>query len=456
MKFDDLKDFIENSMKPLENYQPVVIAALVQNGGNATREELKIQLQKANPERDLDHFSQCPAFDIITRSVERMKKELYNGNKIALESNGTFHMLDFDSYTTEQKAWIIVECILKDKRKKDHLEESIEIIRCLMKMQPELQQDKKEVLDKYGKIFTSKNIDKLTSETYKGFLLYENNRHWTYLWRDGGNKSKDMPKLKKTLKILVDENIPIEQRIKQLRDPKKLLLGLATSTAILLVASNLKYPVLNGKVVGALDHLGFISEESKGYEYWDRVVLQQEIVMQIADRYNFDLWQIDWVWWDVMSAKNRSNMGKKYWLLIPGSSDGAFLSQYIKDGKISIGYVDLFLPRYLNRDGTSGIHTSKLLEDIKNKMEERELAKATKEKRPVEKFSKRKVRWRMTYFSQFMQIQKDDVILLWNGSDVLYAKGRAKDNRYRYVKPVKPSNHNHVRNVIWDEVYNER
>ena len=89
-------------------------------------------------------------------------------------------------------------------------------------------------------------------------------------------------------------------------------------------------------------------------------------------------------------------------------------------------------------------------------MEERELAKATKEKRLVEKFSKRKVRSRMTYFSQFMQIQRDDVILLWNGSDVLYAKGRAKDNQYRYVKPVKSGDHNHERDVIWDEVYNER
>ena len=95
------------------------------------------------------------------------------GGKIASRNQDKFEMLDFDSYTTEQKAWIIVECILKDKRKKDHLEESIEIIKYMMKMQPELQQDKKEVLDKYGKIFTSKNIDKLTSETYKGFLLYE-------------------------------------------------------------------------------------------------------------------------------------------------------------------------------------------------------------------------------------------------------------------------------------------
>ena len=122
MKFNDLKDFIENTMIPHgpENYQPVVIAALVQNGGSATREELKIQLQKANPERDLDHFSQCPAFDIIIHSVERVGNVLYNGDKIAeLRDNDTFRMLDFDSYTTEQKAWIIVECILKDKRTKD-------------------------------------------------------------------------------------------------------------------------------------------------------------------------------------------------------------------------------------------------------------------------------------------------------------------------------------------------
>ena len=42
-------------------------------------------------------------------------------------------------------------------------------------MQPELQQHKKEVLDKYGKIFALKNIDKLTSKIYEESSLYENN-----------------------------------------------------------------------------------------------------------------------------------------------------------------------------------------------------------------------------------------------------------------------------------------
>ena len=32
------------------NYQPIVIVTLVQNGGSATLEEFKTQLQKANPE----------------------------------------------------------------------------------------------------------------------------------------------------------------------------------------------------------------------------------------------------------------------------------------------------------------------------------------------------------------------------------------------------------------------
>ena len=48
------------------------------------------------------------------------------------------------------------------------------------------------------------------------------------------------------------------------------------------------------------------------------------------------------------------------------------------------------------------------------------------------------------------------VVVLWNGSDIVYAKGRIKDNRYRYVKNVKSDTHNHEKDVVWDEVYNER
>ena len=71
-----------------------------------------------------------------------------------------------------------------------------------------------------------------------------------------------MSKLKQSLKILVDESIPIEDRIKQMRSKK--LLGKATFTPILLVASSLQHAVVNDVIVGfpgAFDKLGLITEK---------------------------------------------------------------------------------------------------------------------------------------------------------------------------------------------------
>ena len=131
MKFRDLKDFITNQMQPYldYNYQQIVIATLVQNGGSATLKELKTQLQKANPEHELNFFTNCPAFPIITNEVERNGNVLYGGGKITSRNQDKFEMLDFDSYTTEQKAWIIVECILKIKEKKANNSFSITVLK---------------------------------------------------------------------------------------------------------------------------------------------------------------------------------------------------------------------------------------------------------------------------------------------------------------------------------------
>ena len=99
MKYEELKKFITNEMKPFQgkNYQPVMIKTLNQNKGNATKEELKIALQKANPEHDLNFFSNCPVFDVLTRS--HPVAEYDNENKI-------FHLLDYETFNDAEKAFI--------------------------------------------------------------------------------------------------------------------------------------------------------------------------------------------------------------------------------------------------------------------------------------------------------------------------------------------------------------
>lgn len=75
-----------------------------------------------------------------------------------------------------------------------------------------------EVIYKYGNLFHIEKIDGLTAEEFKSFLNFRNNKHWTGLERAGYRLTEDMGKLKKTLKTLLNESIPIETRIKNIRD----------------------------------------------------------------------------------------------------------------------------------------------------------------------------------------------------------------------------------------------
>ena len=341
MKFTNLKDFVESQIIPFadKNYQQIVISTLIQNQGKITKDELKEKLQKANPEYNLEHFSDCPAFKIITNPIVREKKNLYDGEVIAtFDENKIFHMVDYENYTTAQKAKIIVECILKIKERKQELEESVEIFRYNQKYLPELEKNKNNVIEKYSKIFALENIDKITPRIYQDFLLYKNNHHWDGIERDGGNKVKNMPQLKKTLKTLVDEKISIEDRIKQIRKEK----GLAESTftPILHVASKIKHAVVNFSVNEALNNLGFLTfKESKKMDEWKSIPLKQEIIKEISKKYDFDLWDIDWVWYDLVHKSNEESL----WMVAPGSASGK-LSDFLENKYMSIGYVDLFLP----------------------------------------------------------------------------------------------------------------
>ena len=448
MKFNDLKDFISNRMilQDDHNYQPIVIVTLVQNGGSATLEEFKTQLQKANPEHDLNFFTNCPAFPIITNEVSRNGIRQYDGATIANRNQDKFEMLDFDSYTTEQKAWIIVECILKIKEKKEELEDCVEYVKYMQQMMPELESNRKEVLKKYGQIFSSRNIDKLTKKSFVDFLQYKNNKHWTGIARNTKLQTKDFVATKKALKILVDEKIPIEERIKQITSVKGF--GVSTFTPILHVASNMKYAVVNGVVRGALDNLGFLPDTPTGrlerYEEWESIVLPQEIVMEIAKRYSFNLWEVDWLWFDVVN-KRKPNDPPKYWLITAGR-DHSEQTKWLSQKYCAVGYNDLFLPRYIERGGQVFTPTRKIFRsEIEKQMTEREKRKAKEENRKPDKITKQGISWHGIYLAWFMEVAKNDVIVLWDGGTKTFAKGIVTGNyQYKKYKGME-----HSKSVLW-------
>jgi len=103
MKYEELKKFIreEMIMEKGRNYQPVMIKTLNQNDGKASREQIKQALHEANPEHPANYFNDSPVFDVLTKShpVARFN-----------EDTKMYELLDYETYTTPEKAWITMYC----------------------------------------------------------------------------------------------------------------------------------------------------------------------------------------------------------------------------------------------------------------------------------------------------------------------------------------------------------
>ena len=173
------------------------------------------------------------------------------------------------------------------------------------KENPQKAKEEQEVISKYGKMFNPKNIDNLTSKDFQSFLNYKNNKHWKSLERGGPAIIRDMEKFKKTLKLLLDESVPIDERIKRIRDDKSSEyhkgLGSAYYTPILLMVYPNQYPVINNIVKYALKKINLYPDYDSKPEW----IAYKEIIpkiLQLAEKNHISLWQMDWVWWHVYST----------------------------------------------------------------------------------------------------------------------------------------------------------
>ncbi|MGJ5819935.1 hypothetical protein [Paludibaculum fermentans] len=92
------------------------------------------------------------------------------------------------------------------------LEAGVQLLNDWMERAPEEVVAQQAAIDRYGRFFAPANIDKISVEGFKDFLLLKNNRHWTGIHRHPDIYS-DMMRLKECLKVLLDESIPIEDRL---------------------------------------------------------------------------------------------------------------------------------------------------------------------------------------------------------------------------------------------------
>jgi MoxR-like ATPase len=169
---------------------------------------------------------------------------------------------------------------------------------------PHRAKDEREVIERFRKLFQMDNIDNITADQFQSFLNYKENRHWT-IHRLKTVVTRDMPKLRQGLKILLDESVPIEARLKRLRDrnsPDYIEgFGEATFSPILLITNPKMYPVYNGTVRRAFRQLG-IKLEKESSPIWECYPEVQRVIVDLASKYGLTLWQIDWAWWKLLGA----------------------------------------------------------------------------------------------------------------------------------------------------------
>jgi len=152
------------------------------------------------------------------------------------------------------------------------------------------EKNKSTVIRNYGLMFSSNNIKKITENKFREFLIYENNLHWTSLQRQGSNLCKDMKQLRDTLYLLLDETVPITDRVTRVE--KTTYMGKAIITAVLQVAYPEKYGIWNETSEGAMKILEIFPKKNKNdFGTWYKII--NEKLNEISNKLRIDLWTLD-------------------------------------------------------------------------------------------------------------------------------------------------------------------
>lgn len=162
-------------------------------------------------------------------------------------------------------------------------------------------QERSIVIARFKELFKPEHIPELTAEEFKSFLSFKNNKHWSNLERLGPRITKDMPKLRQALSILVAAADPM-QIAARLDEALGLAYGMGkgVATALLLVLHDDDYGVWNTVTEEAMSAIGlfptFQPNQSTGKQY----AAINDILRQLKNELDVDLWTLDWIWWRYM------------------------------------------------------------------------------------------------------------------------------------------------------------
>lgn len=196
---------------------------------------------------------------------------------------------------------------------------------------------KNEVLEKYQPIFAPQNIPNLSQEEFTGFLLFENNKHWSGLSRQTSSITADMESLRQMLTVLTDESRPIDERLDHVNPKQNKTvkgLGKAILTAILQVKFPETYGVWNSTSESGLRQANLWPELRWGASFGKQYRAVNDVLIALADRLGIDLWTLDALWWRA-SDPSRS---VRYWKVAPGWDAVHWESVWMPQGIASVNF----------------------------------------------------------------------------------------------------------------------
>jgi hypothetical protein len=161
------------------------------------------------------------------------------------------------------------------------------------------------VLARYRPIFSPDHIGVLTADEFRGFLLFDNNQHWSGINRWPTTLTYSMDVLRNSLALLLNEEISIRERIDAILgdDGSARITGLgkAVVTPILLIFRPDRYGVWNQPAETAMKQLGIWPIVQRGLSVGMKYEAINTLLLRLKADLGTDLWTLDALWWRIIA-----------------------------------------------------------------------------------------------------------------------------------------------------------
>lgn len=160
----------------------------------------------------------------------------------------------------------------------------------------EIVEPKDAVLARFQPVFSADHAPNITEEEFRSFLLLENNHHWSGLHRQGSRMCSNLARLRTALAILLNEAEPVSDRLDKAIEMVSGM-GKNVASAILMVTQPDRYGVWNNRSEANMKRLGFWPIFDRGESFGNRYVKVNQVLLQLRDALQIDLWTLDALWW---------------------------------------------------------------------------------------------------------------------------------------------------------------